>query len=815
MKAPFRSFNPGPFAALLSFGVLATAMPSRAAPVPVAEVEVSNPSKFARKDEPVHLAIVDLGLDPHDDGNGRLVASIESEAVPGQVWDRDGDGVQETFTVLVDLEPAETILISVKRNGATDPLPDFPHRVQAEVSRKFGGEWQDRKYVGGNFANVDSLTPPPEHTDHSFFIRYEGPGWESDKVGYRFYLDWRNGFDVFGKLKPDLVLQDVGQDGFDSYHEPADWGMDILKVGSALGSGGFGHWDGEKVIRVSETSGLHTRVVENGPALAQLKTRYSNWNAGTETLDITSQLTIAAGSRITMARLLPETSGTTLCAGLVKNPEAELITGNTDIPGFSWTYLATYGKQTLFDDDLGLAILFRKMDLKSIEEDEYNHVVVFRDSASGVGYGFLAAWEREPGGISSREEFIAYLDRETERLTLAPRVRIKSALNAEEKEAPLNGLTALNWSTRFADSAIRRRGESLAFGSFDSEANAPAKWTYTTGLMSKAIHDTGSASGRADLETYAERLIDSYITAEGDIKTYKISDYNIDKINSGKMLLELADQTGETRYMKAAGLLRQQLRDHPKTKGGAFWHKKIYPSQLWLDGVYMAAPFLARYGAMNDDDETLAEVLNEFLICEAQLRDPQTGLYYHAWDESRKQPWADKTTGQSSYFWGRGLGWFAMALVDTHDFTQEGSRERNELERLLRDLAEALIRVQDPESGVWFQILDQSERVGNYRESSASSMFVYALAKAVNKGILDNTYIEPVLRGYEGLINEFVRIRADGTISLDGVCRVAGLGFGRDGSYHYYMSEPVVANDPKGAGPFMMAGVEVHRMLSR
>ena len=783
---------------------------------PLGKIVVANANDYAVADEAVHLRLIDLGLEAGSPEAASIVAASGDRPVRAQAWDRDGDRQEDTVTLILDLAAGEKREVALSLDPAAAGSDFLPPRTQAEISRKFGGSWNGRVYEGGAFQNVQVLDTPPEHTDHSFFIRYEGPGWESEKVGYRFYLDWRNGFDIFGKLTPALVLKDVGQDGFDSYHEPAPWGMDLLKVGNALGSGGYGLWVDSKAERVSKTGGLRCEILENGPSLSQFRVTYKDWEgSGQEKMDLVADLSIEAGSRLTWVRLRPEKAVTQFCAGLVKHAEAELLKGDTDITGEAFTYLATWGKQSLDGTDLGMAIILRKKDLAKFTADELNEIALFKTNRRAIEYAFLAAWSQEPGGIATKEAFVEYLERTVERLTLAPRVDIYSALDAKMKAGAMTSEKALDWTLRFADSTMRRRGDSLAYGQFDPESGNMAEWSYTTGLLSKAMYDIAQPAGKPEYAQWAKNVISSYVKEDGSIHTYRVEEYNIDQVNSGKMLLQMHAETGEERYRLAADLIRTQLEGHPRTKNGAFWHKKVYPWQVWLDGVYMGIPFLIGYEKAYSEKPDYDLAVHEFLVCEEKMRDPETGLYYHCWDESKQMNWADPETGLSSYFWGRGLGWYAMALVDSLERLPKESHAASELERLLGDLAAALVKAQDPEKGVWYQILDRPDAVGNYPESSASCMFAYALAKGVNNGWLDESYREPARKAFEGIVKEFVRTHADGSVSLSHMCRVAGLGFGRDGSYKYYMSEPIVIDDPKGAGPFLLAGYQVAEMLKR
>ena len=279
------------------------------------------------------------------------------------------------------------------------------------------------------------------------------------------------------------------------------------------------------------------------------------------------------------------------------------------------------------------------------------------------------------------------------------------------------------------------------------------------------------------------------------------------------MLLQLYKDSNDEKYRLAAAKLADQLKDHPRLDAGAFWHKQRYPYQLWLDGVYMGMPFLAEYSLMFDDDHALEEVMQEFRVSYDILRNPENGLYYHAYDEKRQQVWADKTTGLSPYYWSRGMGWFAMALADTYALLPESeSEKRAELSQIAQQFIEAILPYQT-ESGVWLQITDMPAAAGNYQEASASVMFTYLLVKGVLVGLLPEELKPTAVNAYNALINNFTLVDADNQLHITQVCQVAGLGFGRDGSYQYYMSEPVVDNDPKALAPFMMLGPLVNQLV--
>jgi rhamnogalacturonyl hydrolase YesR len=692
------------------------------------------------------------------------------------------------------------------------------------VSHKVGGQWEPRPdnanlqhYVGGTFQNVATLSPPPQHTDHSQFIRYEGPGIESDKVGYRIYLDWRNGFDIFGKKLSEPVLARVGLDGYESYHHMADWGMDILKVGQSLGCGGFGFWDKRKVELVSKVDGWNVEITNQGPLYSSFQITYKNWKIAGKTLDVIADFSMTAGSRLVHTRLRLSEELPKLAIGLVKHPGTELIQGPKDLTGKAYTFVGSWGKQALNEDVLGMAVLFQSGDRVSQETDAANYVSVVKPAGKAFSYYFLAAWGSEPDGIQTQEQFSQYLAHEAKRLTLEPRVRLGTALAESTKTFPITAASALDWSKKLADSELERKALLYHYDGWDTNRRRKPEFEYDiVGLQPLAYDELSQVAGNAKYAQVSEKVTGSFVTPQGKLLAYDQANYNIDSVMPGRVLLRLYQQTQQNKYKLAAQQLRQQLQRQPKTSGGAFWHKQRYPWQLWLDGVYMALPFLAEYSMLFEKGSSLDEVVTEFQVTRQQLRNPANGLYFHAWDEKRKQSWADPKTGLSRYHWGRGMGWFAMALVDTLDYIPEADAEhRAPLLELINEVAPALVKVQDPATGTWWQILDMPDEAGNYRESTASAMFAYFFTKAVRQGYLPEAYKAVAEKAYAGLIREFVNVHPDGKISMTNQCLVAGLGFGRDGSYRYYMSEPVVENDPKGNGPFILAGIEMHRLLSR
>lgn len=337
------------------------------------------------------------------------------------------------------------------------------------------------------------------------------------------------------------------------------------------------------------------------------------------------------------------------------------------------------------------------------------------------------------------------------------------------------------------------------------------RWHYEDGLFLMSLFRLGEAL--KDEGYYASRVKASYDTLvrdDGTIATYRKEEYNLDQINAGRVLFDLYHTYKEEKYRKAIESLMNQIHGQPRTHIGNFWHKQIYPWQVWLDGLYMAGPFYARYIAEFVSIKDYSDIVMQLIHAEEKTRDERTGLLYHAWDESMEQLWADPATGCSPHFWGRALGWYCMAIVDILDILPRDSSYRKPLVEIVKRLAKAILAVQDDQSGLWYQVLDQKGRIGNYLESSASAMFCYFLLKCIiNSYCSDQKIRSCAEQGYKALLERQIRIDDQGRVHLDGICSVAGLGGKpyRNGSYAYYVKEPVVSDDFKGVGPFILASI--------
>ncbi len=341
----------------------------------------------------------------------------------------------------------------------------------------------------------------------------------------------------------------------------------------------------------------------------------------------------------------------------------------------------------------------------------------------------------------------------------------------------------------------------------------PADWNYIDGCMITALLSIAEITGDARYFDFAEGFIDSFIAEDGTIRTYDESKYNLDDVNEGRVLFELYDRTHKEKYQKAAAVLRGQLERQPRTPEGNFWHKAIYPNQVWLDGLYMAQPFYALYEKHFGKGD-FSDTVRQIETVRAKMFDESKKLYYHGYDASRKAFWADPETGRSKNFWLRSVGWFAVSLADLLEIVPAGDAN-DRLRKIFAELMAGVKQYADAETGMYWQVVDQVGREGNYLETSGSCMIAYAMLKGARLGILGKEYAAQGEKTFRGIVKKYLSF-TDGNLNLGGICLVAGLGpennRRRDGSYEYYISEPIVENDAKGVAPFILCYTEIKRL---
>ena len=372
----------------------------------------------------------------------------------------------------------------------------------------------------------------------------------------------------------------------------------------------------------------------------------------------------------------------------------------------------------------------------------------------------------------------------------------------------------LPWSVRMVESEMIRCPES-----WQLDFQPKLKWDYCHGLELQSMLDVYDRYGNRKIYDYALAYADTMVNADGTIKMYKREEYSLDRINSGKFIFRIYEQTKDEKYKKALALMRSQLDEHPRNADGGFWHKKIYPNQVWLDGLYMGQPFYLEYETRFNIRKNYDDIFSQFKFVIENMRNPLNGLYFHAMDTSREAFWCDKVTGLSQLSWLRAIGWYSMALLDSLEIVDNSDHKFDAEVKMLQDafvdLINSMIKYQD-ESGMWYQIVNYGGMDKNYLETSGSSIMAYALLKGVRLGILPESYVEYAKKAIDGICDKYLKTK-EGEMSLGGICLVAGLG-GKDrrpGTYDYYMSEPIVEDDAKGVGPFLLAYTELLRYQNK
>jgi len=686
-------------------------------------------------------------------------------------------------------------LLDTNADDAPDELA-FQATLGAAEAKTFRIQPGERRTLRADEYKVYGRFVRERHDDFAF---------ENDRVAHRMYgpdlETWKkepltsSGIDVWAKRTKRLVINDWYLT--DDYHRDNGDGADLYSVNKARGCGGLGVWDGAK-LWVSHNF-VKTRVLANGPIRLVFELEYAAYDAGGGAkLSETKRVTVDAGRNFNRfeSHFKVESGARPATVGIGIAKHAGGKAGLDKALGLlhSWEpFKADNG-------NLGCGVIASPETVDGQQDTELDTLLIANVPPTGpevyyAGFG----WDKS-GDFADEQAWLKYARGFARALQAPLRLSLSSA--AEHASSPPAASTS--WARRTCDWLAEKHPDGLG-----------ETWDYDNGLLLRGCQQLWLKTGDTRYFDYLKKSLDRLVSADGSIRGYKLEDYTLDGINSGKLLFSLYARAAEPkereRYAKALQLLRSQLKTQPRTPAGGFWHKKIYPNQMWLDGQYMALPFMAEYASTFNEPALYDDAVKQLLVMEQHARDPKTGLLYHGWDESKQQRWSNPATGLSPEFWGRSVGWYAMALVDLLDYLPEKHQKRAEVVAVLERLATALSAVQDPERGVWWQVLDKAGAPRNYREASATAMFVYALSKGVRKGWLDKTKFESVAeRGYSGLIKEFASLDQRGNVELRGICKVAGLGGNpyRDGSYDYYVGTDVASNDPKGLGAFILASVE-------
>lgn len=374
-----------------------------------------------------------------------------------------------------------------------------------------------------------------------------------------------------------------------------------------------------------------------------------------------------------------------------------------------------------------------------------------------------------------------------------------------QRAAAITVPTETKWSVKMANTVLNRSDSLIYY------VDRNPKWAYDVAFLGMAVDRLGNTDGR--YSRYMENWVDHFVKSDGSVTDYKLKEYNLDRIFPGRDVIAVYKRHPNPKYKIALDNFIEQLKTQPKTNSGGYWHKNIYPSQMWLDGIFMASTYMAQYAKEFDRPEWFDVACAQTKLIYEKTLDSETGLLMHAWDESLSQKWCDPVTGKSHYPWSRAMGWYILAIEDILEYLPENHPSRADLITILQKTCEALVKVRDPKTGLWFQVLNYGGREGNYLEGSGSAMYTYAFARGAHKNWLDKKYLSIANSTFDGIIKELISVDNKGQITMHNICGGCGLGGNpyRDGSYEYYVNEKRIDNDTKGVAPFIMAAIELNR----
>lgn len=342
-----------------------------------------------------------------------------------------------------------------------------------------------------------------------------------------------------------------------------------------------------------------------------------------------------------------------------------------------------------------------------------------------------------------------------------------------------------------------------------------AGWNYIDGCMMTSLYSIYEQTKNSKYIDFIDKFVDYYVFEDGSIRGYELDTYNVDNLNEGRVLFDLYRETKKEKYKKAIELLYSQVKSQPRTPQGNFWHKKIYPNQVWLDGLYMAQVFYTRYEGEFNGGKNYSDIVEQFKNVYNIMYDRQKQLYYHGYDSSKQAFWSNEKTGLSKSFWLRSVGWYTVGLVDAIGYFVGNDALKGGLCKIFKETIEGLERYVDRDKHMFWQVVDKGGKEGNYLETSGSAMIAYAMMKGARLNIVDKRFAQLGKEIFDGICKEYLT-EQEGKLNLGGICLMAGLGpetnRKRDGTFEYYISEPIVENDAKGTGPFVMAYTELKQL---
>jgi unsaturated rhamnogalacturonyl hydrolase len=731
-----------------------------------------NPLKIARTSETIELLWSDVQkrvptLQPE---KVKLTDMNTGKPVVTQLIDQNGDGAAESIIFQTNF-------------AKDDPLKTY---------RLANGEPNTKRQPGKVYGRF-----VPERKDDF--------AWENDRIAFRIYgpaLESElvsSGLDVWLKKVPYLVIEKWYAAGEGAYHKDSGEGLDLYTVGPSRGCGGCGIWDGQ-ALQVSRNF-RSWRVLASGPIRFTFELTYAPWTVNGRAISEIKRISLDAGQNLNAIESVFRADGINELAygvGIAIHTPWPAQVGSSNEQG----WLSRW-ETTPDNGSFGCGVVLDPANsLTSFTNDAANNLALGMAKANEpIRYFAGAGWDRS-GQFLDRMAWETYLGQFSMRVHAPVEISfLSSSAEYQQQHGRIE-----NWPDLVARSIMRQYPNPADLDVYGTG------WTYTNGFFLHGLFNLGKKTGQEEYLTYVKKWVNAFLDSNGRLlkEQYDPEEFKLDDIEAGKVALLLYGHYGDKRYLTCCEQLVEQLQHQPRTHDGGYWHKRIYPWQMWLDGIYMADAFMLPYAAMTKSSVHTEEAIQQIKLITRHTQDPGSGLYFHGWDESKNPVWADPVTGSSPEVWGRALGWFFIALVDGLDYIPPDHPQKAVLIKQVQDLASRLCAFQDTVSGLWYQVVNKVDAKENWHESSCSAMFAYGLAKAADRGWIKKAYRNNAKAAFRGLVERHVYFDEKGLFHLTGTVKVGTLNFASsNGDFDYYVHTDRRIDDFKGVGAFFFAAQQL------
>lgn len=655
---------------------------------------------------------------------------------------------------------------------------------------------------------------PAESKTYGRYVpeRFDDFAWENDRIAFRMYgkgLESQlvsSGIDVWTKRVRESIINLWYKEGDAYYHKDNGTGIDMYSVKKSRGCGGSGIWDG-KTLHTSQNY-KDWKVIANGPIRTVFELTYEPWDVNGVSVSEVKRISLDAGQNLNRIESTYKVNGKIadfkVGVGIARHEsdwKGEFDSNRLKGWMSRW-------ENSKADGGLGCGVISSPTKIASMFDEQgiednannfpHHYFILNVDSSISATYYTGGGWDKS-GDFADKKAWNNYLESFSTRLNSPLKISFLDRLPKEK-----TGKNTL--STKVADSVIANYPK-------PTDLNYRG-WHYDSGFLLLGIFEAWKKNKNPKHLAYVKNWVDTYLKPDGSLKEniFPVEEHQLDSILPGRLLIALYQETNEEKYKKAAFELTEFLKVQPRCKNGGYWHKSVYPYQMWLDGIYMAGPYSVEFGKAFNQPMWIDDAVEQAILLHKLTHESKSGLLFHGWEENKTIVWADKEKGTSPEFWGRAIGWYAVALVDSLDDLPQNHPKRAELILILQNLMESLAKYQDAKTGLWFQIVDKGDRADNWIETSASSMFIYAMAKGSKKGYLDKKYLSLAEKAYQNLVMNYVFIGADKSIYFTDTVNVGTLNPKvSDGSYESYIYTPKQVNDIKGLGAFVFASIEMEK----